>query len=383
MGDETTPPKGQSLNTVSEDNGVTDRRSSSNRGCLRFGCLVAFGGFLLVTVASGLSVVILPLFELPWRLATGWWSFLRRWQTAGGSIVWSDVVFAAALVLILIVGGHSSARWIARSRGFDRWKLHSTARSVVAVLMVSVAGIALLGVAHQVFWMATSQSRMTHSTGHEIRGRMQAGNYLRGIALALHEHNGVHLEFPPGGTFRADGTPMHSWVTLLLPLWHEETGGLADRIDLHSPWTSDVNRPAMQQSVPLLNVHSQGPAHTADGYATSHFAANSYVFRPNLAFTEHDVSDGLANTIFLGDVRFRHKAWGDPTNTRDPALGVNRSADGFGSNFAGGTHFLMGDGSVRFLSDRTAPEVLQAMATPDGGEDVDVNARPHRLRNPK
>jgi hypothetical protein len=345
---------------------------SGNRGCRRIGCLLTVGGSLYLAFLSPVWMMVLALLEPPWRLATGWLSFLGRWRSAGGAILWSDLAFAVVCLLILATGCHSFARWIARHRDFDRWSISTTAKSIGVMLSTSLAGIAILGVAHQVFWGVTSKSRLTHSNWHEFSGRMHSNNYLRGIALTLHEYERVYREFPPGGTFGEDGRPMHSWVTFLLPYWSEETGGLHNEIDPDLPWNSGANRPAMQRSVLLLNVESQGPSHTADGYATSHFAAVSHALQQNKALRKSDISDGLSNTLFLGDVRFRHKAWGDPSNTRDLTLGINQRADGFGSNFSGGAHFLAGDGSVRFLSNRTDPQVLEALATPAGGEQVNT-----------
>jgi DNA invertase Pin-like site-specific DNA recombinase len=58
---------------------------------------------------------------------------------------------------------------------------------------------------------------------------------------------------------------------------------------------------------------------------------------------------------------------------RDPARGVNRSPYGFGGPVgAGGALFALADGSVRFVSERTSPAVLRALATPDGGEPIDT-----------
>ncbi|MBA3313630.1 MAG: DUF1559 domain-containing protein [Planctomycetota bacterium] len=64
------------------------------------------------------------------------------------------------------------------------------------------------------------------------------------------------------------------------------------------------------------------------------------------------------------------KAWADPTNVRDPALGINASPEGFGSPFKGGANVLMGDGSVRFVSEEIDRKVLAALATPSAGDDA-------------
>jgi prepilin-type processing-associated H-X9-DG protein len=65
------------------------------------------------------------------------------------------------------------------------------------------------------------------------------------------------------------------------------------------------------------------------------------------------------------------KPWGHPWQWRDPALGLNQSPDGFGSpDSQGRVHFLMADGSVRTFSTKTSPEVLRALATPNGKEQM-------------
>jgi prepilin-type processing-associated H-X9-DG protein len=62
--------------------------------------------------------------------------------------------------------------------------------------------------------------------------------------------------------------------------------------------------------------------------------------------------------------------WGYPANWRDPALGLNRSPDGFGNGMGKGANFSFADGSVRFLANAVSPEVLKALSTPAGGEMV-------------
>jgi len=63
-----------------------------------------------------------------------------------------------------------------------------------------------------------------------------------------------------------------------------------------------------------------------------------------------------------------------PNPVQNPARScLNRSPYGFGGpRNAGGVQFVMADGSVRFISDRVSRDVLKALSTPNGGDDVDV-----------
>ena len=66
----------------------------------------------------------------------------------------------------------------------------------------------------------------------------------------------------------------------------------------------------------------------------------------------------------------RFKPWGHPTNWRDPTVGLN-TPDGFGGPRGnGGANFVMADASVRFVSDKISPDMLRALTTPGGGEDI-------------
>jgi prepilin-type processing-associated H-X9-DG protein len=68
--------------------------------------------------------------------------------------------------------------------------------------------------------------------------------------------------------------------------------------------------------------------------------------------------------------------WTEPRDLplEETPVGINlpgekplTSAGLFSSYHRQGAHVLMADGSVRYLSDRTSPEVLEAILTADGG----------------
>jgi prepilin-type processing-associated H-X9-DG protein len=74
-----------------------------------------------------------------------------------------------------------------------------------------------------------------------------------------------------------------------------------------------------------------------------------------------------------GEIIHRFPPWGKPGNWRDPALGINRRADGFGGPFVGGANFLFADGSVRFIKNTVEPAVLKALGTPDGADPLETD----------
>jgi hypothetical protein len=83
-----------------------------------------------------------------------------------------------------------------------------------------------------------------------------------------------------------------------------------------------------------------------------------------------EIADGIADTFLAGEVRSRFKPWGHPTNWRDLRLGINQSEAGFGGPWISGAQFLMADGTVRFINEKMDPKILEAIATPAGGEPI-------------
>ena len=147
-------------------------------------------------------------------------------------------------------------------------------------------------------------------------------NNLKQIGLALHWYHQTHESLPPGGTFDREGRPLQSWQTLILP--YLAGADLYDQIDVSVPWNDSRNSAAFQTKIPQYLHHGIRATTNADGYCLSHYAASVYMLGGDHPHTLGEVSDGTANTLMAGEVTERFKAWGDPTNSRDPALGSIR-----------------------------------------------------------
>ena len=193
-------------------------------------------------------------------------------------------------------------------------------------------------------------------------------HHLEQIGLALHNYHELFHAFPPGGIVREDSAEIRSWQACLLP--HLEQAALHSQIKPDYAWHSPENRGVFSQPIATL----MNPAIPVQpGQAVSHYAGNSHLFEINKSWDYRHITDGMSNTIGVGDVSTGFKPWGSPGNVRDPGLGIGHTPSKFGSPFPGGCHFLLLDGSVKFISENIDRQKLLDLATPAGyvwGEDA-------------
>ncbi len=214
--------------------------------------------------------------------------------------------------------------------------------------------------------------------------RLQSGNNLKAIGLALYYYNDSNMNqgFPPGVIADKAGREFHGWQAPLLP--YVEQMAVYKQVDFNVPWDDPKNRMPMQTQV--ASYLSPGITEITDaaGYALTHYAGNSYLFRKNRGFRFSEITDGTVNTILAGEAAGNFQPWGHPENCRDPGKGIGAGPDSFGRpHFPPVAGFVMCDGSVRFLSRNIDPAVLKALATPAGGEAVEIpgDAAPVEAKN--
>ncbi len=329
---------------------------------------ITLGGLII------LSCIGIPLLEiLVYYLAiylgmmlVGWGWFLQRVLPTvrfDGSGLVVTVIATAVLTIAL---DRQLRSW--RSLRGEGWHKRQTLALVIAGISVCLSGICLVGMVHELQWIVRADEPMTRwSSGRSAFRRTFSKNNLKQIGLALINYHDIANTFPSGGTFSPRGRAQHSWMTAILPLMDHAT--LYSEIDLTQPWNDPSNRSAFEtviQGFQSATAPRQPPSR--DGYATTGFAANGLVMGGGLGMSIRDVADGTSMTLMAGEARGNFKPWGSPSNWRDASLGINKSPDGFGSPFTNGALFLVGDGSVRFISETIDAKVLQGLATPAGGE---------------
>jgi hypothetical protein len=240
-----------------------------------------------------------------------------------------------------------------------------TSNSTVIIIVLAVVGgvllLACVPIMIALLLPAVQAAR-------EAARRTQSQNNLKQMGLAAHNHHDAQMSFPTG-LYTEDGAALHSWQTEMLP--YMEQAHLYSSLNLDAPWDDPANAPVFRNVIPTY-LHPSEPTgqFAADGSAASHYSLNSVLSVPNQPFKMSMITDGTSNTIYAGEAAGSFKGWGDPTNMRDPAQGINASPDGFGSKSPGGANFILLDGSVRFISDSIDPGVLKALSTPDAGDTV-------------
>ncbi len=243
----------------------------------------------------------------------------------------------------------------------------SNSTSGLLVLVLIVGGLIQVG-----RWLAsvdfglTGQCRMTR--------RSQSASNLRQIGFALEQYRNTHDQFPPGAIYDPNAIPRHGWPSLILP--YVDQVDLANSLNFSRPW--DDPTPGLPDRMSNQTVTSTGIGiYRNPGVptppATLDYASNAWVLGGVTARRESSITDGLAQTIFLGEAAGNYQPWGSPVHWRDPNLGINRSPNGFGSPFPGGANFLFGDCSVRFLRNQTPLSQFRALCTPNGHEPVDMS----------
>jgi prepilin-type N-terminal cleavage/methylation domain-containing protein len=283
--------------------------------------------------------------------------------------------------------------------------------TLVEVLVV----IAILAVMMALFLPAVQKAR-------ESANLLGCKNNLKQIGLAMQSYHDTMGSFPvgyydPTPWPQLDNGPGWGWGAFLLPFLEEDN--LYRRIN----FKRDVGDPAHAQvrttflkvfSCPSENLRAiftvaDGGSRSWDLACSSYVACNGNdgvddfttpphtgaFIRGTRGFRAADITDGLSNTLFVGDrtSRLSYSTWiGGPTGALNPFLmapgnfgaevtllmchagttGPNTpgvfDADSTSSPHRIGVPFLFGDGSVHFLANGIDINTWMALATRAGGE---------------
>lgn len=263
----------------------------------------------------------------------------------------------------------------------------------------------------------------------EAGRRTQCANNLKQIGIALQTYHATNKSFPPGSVINpvpgGSGESMH---TLILDyLEHvqlaKQLGSTANRVDVEVfRCPSALDAPKLVAEWYSTSTYS-GVAGAGrrgnfipDQNGPCGFTYTDGVFYPGSNVRSRDITDGLSNTLAIGERTYFLEPWWDgsfwsgvddprsyrrlcsfsaknvhwPINVtsheyrcwRDDKDCLQDVEDRilcrndlyFGSRHPGGAHFLYADASVHFLQETIELALYQSLATRAGGE-VDENTK--------
>jgi hypothetical protein len=131
-----------------------------------------------------------------------------------------------------------------------------------------------------------------------------------------------------------------------------------------------------------LGVFGTTDVHECENVAVGKQCIGNGVFYHNSTVRFDDIRDGLSQTFAAGERKLELdlSTWvgAPPGDGCSPGLVVgtalyvpnspSEDAHNFGSHHAQGTHFLLGDGSVRLISELINVNTYRALATRDNGD---------------
>ncbi|PQO46072.1 DUF1559 domain-containing protein [Blastopirellula marina] len=290
--------------------------------------------------------------------------------------------------------------------------------------------IAIIGVLVALLLPAVQQAR-------EAARRMQCSNNLKQMGLACHNYMDTHQGKLPPGTYyklKSGQWDSHGWAVAILPFIeqnalydsynfsvgpldtsHENIRKAAisgyfcpsfagKQVNTSSSLYSDG---AIFPYQGIAGVYYNDPARDQNlpGNAGHGMITSNGAFRINGERSVADITDGLSNTIMIGDYIHRDRTGsnsGYPGNVRCWIIGTtsvakgalynlkiiyedtvnsrrDRASDGlafnhlpFGSFHPGGANFAATDGSVHFLPETINFDTYRAIATVNGSEPLSI-----------
>jgi prepilin-type processing-associated H-X9-DG protein len=193
---------------------------------------------------------------------------------------------------------------------------------------------------------------------------------LQRIALAMREYEAAQGSFPPAYVVDKHGKPLYSWRVLLLPYLGQQD--LYDQFHLEEPWNSENNQQVSKVTLELF----QCPGQPDTKLATTNYmmvVGEHTISNGRQARKITEITDGLTDTILLVEVADSLIYWAQPEDLRFDKLTFTINGgkqQQISSYHRLGANVVFCDGSVRLLKKSTSPQLVKAMLTIDGGEQV-------------
>lgn len=206
---------------------------------------------------------------------------------------------------------------------------------------------------------------------------------------------------PPGPKPVANQPYQMSWIVQILP--YVQQTNLYNKFDFSVSVYDPLNATPTYARLPVLMCPSYSASGVGSNYGGCHHSVeapidvdNNGVLFLNSSVQTDDIEDGISNTFFVGEklmngesagwasgTRATLRNGGTPVNTEtfdarlnptpivqpaaNPSGAPNPAVGGFSSMHTIGAHFVLGDGSVRLISNNIVQSVFQDLINRSDG----------------
>ena len=222
--------------------------------------------------------------------------------------------------------------------------------------------------------------------------KVQCRNHLKQIALSIHNYHDVFQTIPPGWI----SSNHFGWQVMILPFMEESN--VYNKLNFLVPF--DAKEALLQSKIAGYRCPADSVSTLAGGLGRSNYAgvlvgepsnktaASTHgggSFGVNSKHKFRDFRDGMSFTLLVGERMSTAKMGKDVRGTEGTWVGVNpgelsvvsassvglpnsNAYGAFSSNHGGGANFMIGDGSIRYISDQVNADTFAALCTIAGGE---------------
>jgi hypothetical protein len=193
---------------------------------------------------------------------------------------------------------------------------------------------------------------------------------LKMLATALLNYESDHGRLPPAHTVDANGKPLHSWRTLILPYLDDQK--LFEQIKLNEPWNSPHNARVTSTGNEVFHCPSDDSSDSDTSYVAVIGPGTAWESKDGTKLS--DITDGPKNTILLVETRNSGIKWVEPRDLDLEHLPPGMTKDNLLkslSNHPGLVNVVFTDGATMCLPDDLPWSDFEAVLTIAGGEKID------------